>query len=45
MIKFIVDAQLPYRLAILPREKGFNVKHTDDLPNRELTNDELFAHE
>lgn len=39
MIKFIVDAQLPYRLAILLREKGFDVKHTDDLPNRELTID------
>ena len=39
MIKFIVDAQLPYRLAILLREKGFDVKHTDDLPNKELTID------
>ena len=39
MIKFIVDAQLPYRLAILLRERGFDVKHTDDLPNKELTID------
>lgn len=39
MIKFIVDAQLPYRLAILLREKGFGVKHTDDLPNKEVTID------
>jgi predicted nuclease of predicted toxin-antitoxin system len=39
VIKFIVDAQLPYRLAILLREKGFDVKHTDDLPNKELTTD------
>ena len=39
MIKFIVDAQLPYRLAILLREKGFDVTHTDDLPAKERTID------
>ena len=39
MIKFIVDAQLPYRLALLLREKGFDAIHTDDLPNKERTKD------
>ena len=39
MIKFIVDAQLPYRLALLLREKGFDAVHTDDLPNKERTTD------
>ena len=39
MIKFIVDAQLPYSLAEMVRSKGFDVKHTDDLPNKERTTD------
>lgn len=39
MIKFIVDAQLPYRLGILLREKGFDTIHTDDLPDKECTTD------
>lgn len=39
MIKFIVDAQLPYRLSLLLREKGFDSIHTDDLPNKERTTD------
>ena len=39
MIKFIVDAQLPYRLALLLREKGFDAVHTDDLTNKERTTD------
>jgi predicted nuclease of predicted toxin-antitoxin system len=39
VIKFIVDAQLPYRLAILLREKGYDATHTDDLPNKERTTD------
>ena len=39
MIKFLVDAQLPYRLAEMIRSKGFDVKHTDDLPNKERTTD------
>lgn len=39
MIKFIVDAQLPYRLALLLRQKGFDAIHTDDLPNKERTTD------
>jgi predicted nuclease of predicted toxin-antitoxin system len=39
VIKFIVDAQLPYRLTLLLREKGFDVIHTDDMPNKERTTD------
>jgi len=39
VIKFIVDAQLPYQLALLLREKGFDAVHTDDLPNKERTSD------
>ena len=39
MIKFIVDAQLPYRLSEIIRSKGFDVKHTDDLPKKEGTTD------
>lgn len=39
MIKFIVDAQLPYTLAKMLREKGLDVIHTDDLPNKERTSD------
>jgi len=39
VIKFIVDAQLPYSLALLLKGKGFDVIHTDDLPNKERTAD------
>ncbi len=39
MIKFIVDAQLPYSLAVMLRGKGLDVIHTDDLPNKERTSD------
>ena len=39
MIKFIVDAQLPYSLASMLKTKGFDVVHTDDLPNKERTTD------
>jgi predicted nuclease of predicted toxin-antitoxin system len=39
VIKFIVDAQLPYRLALLLKQKGFDALHTDDLPNKERTTD------
>ena len=39
MIKFIVDAQLPYSLAVMLKAKGFDVIHTDDLPNKERTSD------
>ncbi len=39
MIKFIIDAQLPYSLAEMLKAKGFDVIHTDDLPNKERTTD------
>lgn len=38
-MKFLVDAQLPYGLALFIRGKGFNVLHTSDLPDRECTSD------
>jgi predicted nuclease of predicted toxin-antitoxin system len=38
-MKFIVDAQLPYRLALLLRDNGFDALHTDDLPDKERTSD------
>jgi len=39
VIKFIVDAQLPYSLAAMLKGKGLDVIHTDDLPNKERTSD------
>jgi len=39
VIKFIADAQLPYSLAVMLKGKGFNIIHTDDLPNKERTSD------
>ncbi len=39
MIKFIVDAQLPYSLAVMLKNKNYDVLHTDDLPNKERTSD------
>jgi predicted nuclease of predicted toxin-antitoxin system len=38
-MKFIVDAQLPFSLAIFIRNKGHDVIHTDDLPDKERTSD------
>jgi predicted nuclease of predicted toxin-antitoxin system len=38
-MKFLVDAQLPYGLALFIRSKGFDALHTNDLPNREYTSD------
>lgn len=38
-MKFIVDAQLPYKLALFIQEKGYDCVHTDDLPNKERTKD------
>ena len=38
-MKFIVDAQLPYGIAVFLREKGFDVLHTNDLPDKERTKD------
>lgn len=39
MIKFLVDAQLPYTLGIMLKRKGFDVIHTANLPNKERTTD------
>lgn len=38
-MKFIVDAQLPYRLKKWLSEKGHDVIHTNDLPQQHLTPD------
>ena len=38
-MKFIVDAQLPYGIALFLRGKGFDVLHTNDLPDKERTKD------
>lgn len=38
-MKYLVDAQLPYLLAEIMRQKGYDVVHTDDLPDKDETND------
>jgi predicted nuclease of predicted toxin-antitoxin system len=38
-MKFLIDAQLPYRLKIWLTAEGFDAVHTDDLPNQHLTTD------
>ena len=38
-MKFIVDAQLPYGVALFLRERGFDAIHTNDLPDKEFTKD------
>ena len=38
-MKFIIDAQLPFQLSVILKEKGFDVIHTDDLPDKERTTD------
>lgn len=38
-MKFIVDAQLPAALSKFLAKKGFDVIHTDDLPNKEFSSD------
>ena len=38
-MKFIVDANLPFKLAIRLRQLGFDVIHTNNLPNKEKTSD------
>ena len=39
-MKFLNDANLPYKLTRLLLEKGYDVIHTDDLPEKERTIDE-----
>jgi predicted nuclease of predicted toxin-antitoxin system len=38
-MKFFIDANLPYKLALLLQAKGFAITHTDNLPNKERTSD------
>jgi len=38
-MKFIVDAQLPYGIAWILKNRGFDTIHTDDLPDKERTSD------
>lgn len=38
-MKFLIDANLPFKLAVLLENKGYNVIHTDNLKNRERTTD------
>lgn len=42
-MKFLIDAQLPYRLKSWLIAKGFNTIHTSDLPNQNLTEDLTIA--
>ena len=42
-MKFLIDAQLPYRLKLELIEYGFDAIHTDDLPQRNLTADLMIA--
>lgn len=38
-MKFLVDANLPFKLALILRNKELDVIHTDNLPNKEQTTD------
>ena len=38
-MRFIIDAQLPFALSKYLEQKGFDVIHADDLPNKEYTTD------
>jgi predicted nuclease of predicted toxin-antitoxin system len=38
-MKFLVDANLPFKLASNLKDKGFDTLHTDNLPNKERTTD------
>lgn len=38
-MRFLIDANLPYKLAQILKIKGFEILHTDDLPNKERTTD------
>jgi predicted nuclease of predicted toxin-antitoxin system len=42
-MKFLIDAQLPFRLKLRLIEMGFDAIHTDDLPERNLTSDLTIA--
>jgi predicted nuclease of predicted toxin-antitoxin system len=38
-MKFFVDANLPFKLVLNLRVKGYDVLHTDNLPSKERTTD------
>jgi predicted nuclease of predicted toxin-antitoxin system len=38
-VTYLIDANLPFKLTFLLKEKGFKVLHTDQLPNKERTSD------
>jgi len=38
-MKFLIDANLPFKLAKSLKDKGYNIIHTDDLPDKERTKD------
>jgi len=38
-VTYLIDANLPFKLAYFLKEKGFEVVHTDQLPNKERTSD------
>jgi predicted nuclease of predicted toxin-antitoxin system len=38
-MKFLIDANLPFRLALALKNKGFDILHTDNLPDKERTSD------
>jgi predicted nuclease of predicted toxin-antitoxin system len=38
-VNFIIDAQLPFKISQLIKEKGHDVIHTDDLKQKEKTTD------
>jgi predicted nuclease of predicted toxin-antitoxin system len=38
-MKFLLDANLSYKLATLLKKQGYDIKHTDDLPNKEKSAD------
>jgi predicted nuclease of predicted toxin-antitoxin system len=38
-MKFLVDAQLPFRLARFLESAGYDTIHTKDLPNKNATSD------
>lgn len=40
-MKYLVDAQLPYLLVEVLRQRGYDVIHTDDLPDRDETSDTI----
>lgn len=38
-MRFLIDANLPFKLALFLKEKGYDIIHTDDLPDKERTTD------